>query len=63
MTQSIMTLDAEWHIFTDILEVFMLSVVATLQRVLFIIMTLGYFFSYFDYLEGCNDIQHNDTRC
>jgi hypothetical protein len=50
-----MTLDAEWHIFTDILEVFMLSVVATLQRVLFIITTLGYFYSYFDYFEGCNE--------
>jgi hypothetical protein len=53
MTLTIMTLDAERHFFTDTLEVFMLSVVATLQRVLFIIMTFGNFYSYFDYFIGC----------
>jgi hypothetical protein len=31
MPLSLMTLNAEWHIFTDLLEVFMLSDVATLQ--------------------------------
>jgi hypothetical protein len=58
MTLSIMTLDA----FTDLLEVIILSVVAILQKVLFIIKTLGCFNSYFDYLEGCHDTEHNDTR-
>jgi hypothetical protein len=63
MTFNTMTLDAECQIFIDKLEVSLLSVVMTPSKVLFTITTLGNFYSYLDYFEGCNDIQHNDTRC
>jgi hypothetical protein len=45
MTLNIMTLDAEFYIFIEMLEVSLLSVVATPSKVLFTSTTFGNFYS------------------